>query len=103
MNELVQAALVPVIEEKLRGVEENHKGTKSTKTAKSDKKEELRDLRAFVVKQKEDALLSIRCVDPACGSGHFLLAAARRIGRELARVRAGGDEPSADAVRAATA
>ena len=31
--------------------------------------------------------------DPACGSGHFLLAAARRLGKELARIRTGEDEP----------
>ncbi|ABQ88885.1 Eco57I restriction-modification methylase domain-containing protein [Roseiflexus sp. RS-1] len=43
---------------------------------------------------REAALLSIRVCDPACGSGHFLLAAARRLGRELARIRAGDDEPS---------
>ncbi|WP_414512631.1 DNA methyltransferase, partial [Synechococcus sp. F70.1] len=49
----------------------------------------------------EHALLSIRVLDPACGSGHFLLAAARRLGRELARVRAGEDEPSPEALREA--
>lgn len=31
-----------------------------------------------------DALLSIRVIDPACGSGHFLLSAARRLAQELA-------------------
>ena len=35
-----------------------------------------------------DALLSITVIDPACGSGHFLLAAARRIATHLARVMA---------------
>lgn len=35
-----------------------------------------------------DALLQISVIDPACGSGHFLLAAARRIAGHLARVRA---------------
>jgi len=34
------------------------------------------------------AILSISVVDPACGSGHFLLAAARRIAEKLAEVRA---------------
>ena len=34
------------------------------------------------------ALLAISVIDPACGSGHFLLAAARRIAGHLARVRA---------------
>lgn len=37
-----------------------------------------------------EALLSLAVVDPACGSGHFLLAAARRLAGHLARVRAGG-------------
>ena len=36
----------------------------------------------------EQALLSLKVIDPACGSGHFLLAAARRIATELAQVRA---------------
>ncbi len=35
-----------------------------------------------------DALLSISVVDPACGSGHFLLAAARRLAERLAALRA---------------
>ena len=35
----------------------------------------------------EAALLGIRVIDPACGSGHFLLAAARRIAERLARYR----------------
>lgn len=35
----------------------------------------------------EDALLALRVIDPACGSGHFLLAAARRIAERLALVR----------------
>jgi hypothetical protein len=37
-----------------------------------------------------DALLSVTVIDPACGSGHFLLAAARRIATRLARARRGG-------------
>ena len=35
----------------------------------------------------QEALLSLRVIDPACGSGHFLLAAARRIAEQLAKVR----------------
>jgi len=49
----------------------------------------------------EHALLSLRVLDPACGSGHFLLAVAQRLGRELARVRTGEDEPSPEALREA--
>jgi hypothetical protein len=44
----------------------------------------------------EVALLSVAVLDPACGSGHFLLAAARRIATRLARVRAGGVASPAD-------
>lgn len=40
------------------------------------------------------AILSITVIDPAVGSGHFLLAAARRLAAHLARVRAEG-QPSA--------
>ena len=42
----------------------------------------------------EQAILDLKVCDPACGSGHFLVAAARRIARRLASVRSGDDEPS---------
>ncbi len=42
----------------------------------------------------EGALLALTVCDPACGSGHFLVAAARRIAARLARVRADGGEPT---------
>ncbi len=42
----------------------------------------------------EKALLSITVCDVACGSGHILLNAARRIAVELAKVRSGEDQPS---------
>jgi hypothetical protein len=51
--------------------------------------------------QREQALLAIKVCDPTCGSGHFLLAAARRLGRELARIRSGEDQPSPSAFREA--
>ncbi|MDH7501975.1 MAG: N-6 DNA methylase [Verrucomicrobiota bacterium] len=47
----------------------------------------------------ERALLSLKILDPACGSGHMLLAAARRIGKELARIRTGEGEPAPERVR----
>ena len=49
----------------------------------------------------EAALLELRVADIACGSGHILLAAARRIGTELAVVRTGEEQPSPPAYRAA--
>ena len=74
VQELVKSALVPVIEERLQA-------------AKPD--------------QREAALLGLTVCDPACGSGHFLLAAARRIGTELAKVRTGEEAPPPEDVRRA--
>jgi hypothetical protein len=42
----------------------------------------------------EKSILALKVCDPACGSGHFLIAAAQRIARRLARLRAGDEEPS---------
>ena len=50
---------------------------------------------------RERALLSVRVCDPACGSGHFLLAAARHIGKALARERTGAHEPAPEQLREA--
>lgn len=52
--------------------------------------------------EMEQAILTLTVCDPACGSGHFLLAAARRLGRALAQARTGETEPSPAALRAAT-
>ena len=49
----------------------------------------------------EAAILRLKVCDPACGSGHFLIAAAHRIAKKLAAVRTGDDEPSPDEVRKA--
>ncbi len=48
---------------------------------------------------KEQALLSLKVCDPASGSGHFLIAAAHRIARRLAEIRAAGSEPSPNLYR----
>jgi hypothetical protein len=42
------------------------------------------------------ALLAVTVIDPACGSGHFLLAAARRIATRVARLHTGGLPSTAD-------
>jgi hypothetical protein len=75
VGELVKHALDPVLEEKLRGLTDRE--------------------------ARRRAILSIKVLDPAAGSGHFLLAAARRLARELARTETGEDEPSPEAVREA--
>lgn len=56
---------------------------------------------AVAAADPEKALLAVTVLDPACGSGHFLIAAAHRIARRLASVRTGDGEPSPDATRSA--
>jgi hypothetical protein len=48
-----------------------------------------------------DDLLEITVCDPACGSGSFLVAAARRIARKYAAMQYGDDEPPPEIVRSA--
>jgi hypothetical protein len=53
---------------------------------------------------KEDphaAVLDLKVCDPACGSGHFLIAAANRVAKRLAAIRTGDAEPSPEALRSA--
>lgn len=47
------------------------------------------------------ALLAVTVCDPACGSGHFLVGAARRIAKRVAAIRTGDPEPAPEQVRAA--
>ena len=75
VRELIDSALVPVIKEQLASAE--------------------------TPESKEKALLALRVCDPASGSGHFLLAAARRIARELAKVRTDEEEPAPSEYRIA--
>ncbi|MCS7219656.1 MAG: N-6 DNA methylase, partial [Thermus sp.] len=72
---VLKEALDPVVEERLR--------------------------EAATPEEKERALLSLKVLDPAAGSGHFLLGAARRLGRRLAQVRTGEEEPPLEAYRQA--
>ena len=83
VQELITSALVPVIDERLRAARARLPASPERTAA------------------EERALLSLTVCDPACGSGHFLLAAARRLGRELARVRSGEDQPTPADFRAA--
>jgi hypothetical protein len=49
----------------------------------------------------EKGLLSLTICDVACGSGHILLSAARRVGFELAKVRSKEDQPTPTVLRVA--
>lgn len=71
VQELIQSALLPVIEQRLKANPE----------------------------QPRAALLSIKVCDPACGSGHFLLAAARRLAAKVAELDAQGDQYTEDQYR----
>jgi hypothetical protein len=78
VRELIQSALVPVMEDRLEEAEKEGKGQPA----------------ATVLEAKIKAILQISVCDPACGSGHFLLEAARRLGKELSQIRVGDDEPT---------
>ena len=51
--------------------------------------------------ERVSALLDTTVCDPACGSGHFLVAAARRIAKRIAAEETGESEPPDAVVRAA--
>ncbi|WP_197064827.1 Eco57I restriction-modification methylase domain-containing protein [Leptolyngbya sp. KIOST-1] len=78
VGQLIKSALEPVIADRLEAL-----GKDATLEA------------------QEQALLSLKVCDPACGSGHFLLAASRRIGKELARIRTGEPQPGPEPLRVA--
>jgi hypothetical protein len=80
VNELIESALVPVIKNRLASAEQ-------IKNQKSK------------IENATGALLSLKIIDVACGSGHMLLAAARRVGKELSKLRTGEEEPAPERVR----
>ena len=49
----------------------------------------------------EKRILALKVCDPACGSGHFLIAAANRMAKALASVRTGEEEPPPSAIQQA--
>jgi len=56
---------------------------------------------AEATKKGEEAILDLKVCDPACGSGHFLIAAANRMAKALAFVRTGEEEPPPAAIQEA--
>lgn len=81
VNELIKSALEPVMFDRLRDVVPGYE---------SDMVEALKDSEHSVA---EEALLKIKVVDPASGSGAFLIAANNRLALELARIRSGSIFP----------
>jgi hypothetical protein len=80
VNELIESALMPVVRQRLAAAA-------------------IADKRDGGTKHQQTALLSLKIIDIACGSGHMLLAAARRVGKELAKLRTGEDEPAPERIR----
>ena len=68
VKEIIKNTLDPVVEDRL---------TKSSNNSSIEKE-----------------LLKIKIIDPACGSGHFLLAAARKLALVLAETRSANNQPS---------
>ena len=48
------------------------------------------------IENQQSAIINLKVCDPACGSGHFLVAAAHRLARRLAQLRTGEGEPESD-------
>lgn len=80
---LLDSALDPVIDDAVKRGE-----IRATRSGQPDPREAI-----------AAELLALTVCDPACGSGHFLVAAARRIAKRLAAVREQNPEPTVDAVR----
>lgn len=87
VNELIKSALEPVLLERLRQAVPGYE---------SDLVDALTSEEA---QRAEAALLAIKVVDPACGSGAFLIAADNRLGLELARIREHSQFPPDSALR----
>jgi len=85
---LIKHSLDYVIQEKL-------------KSAENEWKKSLDRNHESLIQLKENNILSIKVCDVACGSGHILLSAARRIAVELAKVRTGEEQPSPEPYRQA--
>lgn len=91
-EELVQPLLKHSLDHLLAEIRERHssKNAGSSPASEADRR-----------KAHEADILALKVCDVACGSGHILLAAARRIGVELALLRSGDDQPSPSALREA--
>ncbi|MCD1654120.1 hypothetical protein K7J14_05320 [Treponema zuelzerae] len=104
VQELIKSALDPVIQEKLGASSAASPRPTGPSTASPRPETGQAPLPhsglSVSVPGPEEALLSIAVIDPACGSGHFLLAAARRLAEALATVRSDGGLRDGDYRRA---
>jgi len=94
---LIQHSLEHVIEECLQSVENLSSPNKPRVAATPVRRSYTSEERTTLIRK----LLQIRVCDVACGSGHLLLSAARRIALEVARLMTGEDQPNPVAMRQA--
>lgn len=89
VNELIKSALIPVMEDRLKeavpGIDLEHPESLSEEERQKAQK----------------AILSLKVVDPAAGSGAFLIAATNTLGLHLAQIRSGSPYPSERETRTA--
>ncbi|MBN2002847.1 MAG: SAM-dependent DNA methyltransferase [Anaerolineae bacterium] len=100
---LLDSALEPVVEARLQMVGQSEGGTRRGGEGETRGQGDAvtPSPRHPLTPSLETALLSIKVLDPACGSGHFLVGAAHRLARHLARIRTGDLEPAPSDLRAA--
>lgn len=110
IQSLLDSALDPVLDDAVRSAGAGRSGEGTARTQRGAALAQGGAVKAVgetartsegLAKTPEEAILSIKVCDPACGSGHFLIAAAHRIARRLAQVRTGDEEPSPEATRSA--
>lgn len=110
IQSLLDSALDPVLDDAVRSAGAGRSGEGTARTQRGAALAQGGAVKAVgeaamtseeLAKTPEEAILSVKVCDPACGSGHFLIAAAHRIARRLAQIRTGDEEPSPEATRSA--
>ncbi len=87
VNELIKSALEPVMLDRIKEVVPGYE---------FDMVEVLTEIERELA---GEAILKIKVVDPASGSGAFLIAATNKLGLELARIRSGSIFPSEELIQ----
>ena len=75
---IVGRTLEPLVEERLKAFERKSDGLKSDRRSKAERKAELRKL------DPAEAVLNLKVLDPAMGSGHFLVTAVDYLSDDIA-------------------
>jgi hypothetical protein len=88
VDALLDSALEPVVDARLAAGRDSGR-----RTADGGSDTAVGHPLSAVSHSSEHALLSLRICDAACGSGHFLIAAAHRVAKRLAAVRSGEETP----------